>query len=167
YLALEKQLPFATQIPLLHSLERHEAPHGIRVPQSGLMHEARPDAPQHGQGGPVRNTFKRTHRWARVHRYEDELAVTTKEDKVAHVLFSEEADDLGLYGKPMARNAQLWTHDFRLLLDGPRATRAELRKAADELAEGGVFGYRFFYPPMQVGRYAVYWQRPLIAFPSS
>ena len=165
YLALEQQLPLAIQIPLLHSLERHEAPLGIRIPQSGALHEPRPDKPlEPGHQGPLRSTFKRTHRWARVHRYEDELACTTNEDRVAHVLFSEAADDLGLYGKPMARNAQIWTHDFRLLLNGPRATRDQLRKAAREMADGGLFGYRFFYPPMQVGRHAVYWQRPLVAF---
>ena len=33
-------------------------------------------------------------------------------------LFSTAPDDMGLYGKPMARNAQIWSHDFQLLLDG-------------------------------------------------
>ena len=71
---------------------------------------------------------------------------------------------MGLYGKPMARNAQIWTDDFRLLLDGPRATAAELRRAAERLAGGGLFGYRLFYPPMQVGRHEVFWHRPLVAY---
>ena len=51
------------------------------------------------------------------------------QDKLLHVLFSSLPDDLGLYGKPMARNCQLWTHDSRLLLDGPRATPAEIEHA--------------------------------------
>ena len=42
YLKLQKELPQAVQIPLLHSLQRHEAPWGIRIPQSGWMHEAPP-----------------------------------------------------------------------------------------------------------------------------
>ena len=31
-------------------------------------------------------------------------------------------DAMGLYDKPMARNVQLWTDDYQLLLDGPHAT---------------------------------------------
>ena len=64
----------------------------------------------------------------------------------------------------MARNAQIWTHDFRLLLDGPRADRKAIQRAAAALQEGGQFGYRFLYPAMRVGRYEVYWHRPLVAF---
>jgi hypothetical protein len=158
----------AVQIPLLHSIERHEAPVGIRVPQSGWLHEPRSgQVPLEGLRGPVRNTFLRTHRWGRVHRYEDELKVTGDEDRVAHVLFSTAADDVGLYGKPMARNAQVWTPDFGLLLDGPRASSRKLADAADKVCEGGLFGYRFYYPPMRVGQHEVFWQRPLVAYLSA
>ena len=165
YRKLQRQLPLALQIPLLHLLERHEAPHGIRVPQSGWLHEGNSTEsspePNHVV---LRQLFKRTHRWTRVLRHEDELAVTAREDKVAHVLFSTEPHDLGLYGKPMARNAQLWSKDFQSLLDGPRATRDDLAQAAAALNGGGLFGYRFQYPAMRVGRYEVYWQRPMIAY---
>ncbi|MGH7136377.1 MAG: hypothetical protein ACREHD_11595, partial [Pirellulales bacterium] len=164
YASLAGELPMAQQIPLLHLFNRHEAPGGIRVPQSGWMHEHRPGAPEPVEHGPLRNHFQRTHRWAKVHRHEDELAVTQQEDKVAHVLFSAAADDIGLYGKPMARNAQVWTRGHHLLVDGPHATRTELIQAAESLAHGGLFGYRFLYPAMQVGRYQVYWQRPLVAY---
>ena len=57
----------------LHSLFRHEAPHSIRIPQSGWLHEKLP-----GNGhephlhGPVRDTFRRSHRWQRIHRHEDD-----------------------------------------------------------------------------------------------
>ena len=54
YLKLQKELPLAVQIPLLHSLQRHEAPWGIRIPQSGWMHEARPGPPPHPDYGPIR-----------------------------------------------------------------------------------------------------------------
>jgi len=167
YAALARELPFAQQIPLLHAIERHEGPHGLRVPQSGWMHEPREGEaatappPLHG---PLRNGYRRTHRWARVHRHEDELAVAGREDRVAHVLFSAAADDLGLYGKPMARNSQIWTRDLELLLDGPHAGRAEIVRAGERLAAGGVFGYRFLYPAMRVGRREVYWHRPLAAY---
>ena len=160
----ERGMPLATQLPLLHLIARHEGPFGLRVPQSGWLHEPRPGAEANGRHGPVRNTFKRTHRWARVLRDQDELALMEREDRLLHVLFSTIPDDLGLYDKPLARNAQLWTHDFRPLLDGPEATRDDLRRALHEVEQGGPFGYRFFYPPMQVGKYEVFWHRPLVAF---
>jgi hypothetical protein len=165
YLELAEHLPLATQIPLLHSCERHAAPFGIRVPQSGWMHEPRPGAPPHsGPEGPLRNSYRRTHRMARVRRDEDELAISSGEDHVAHVLFSTDPNDLGLYGKPMARNAQIWTRELEPLLDGPRSTRHQLARACQALGGGGLFGYRFLFPAMRVVEHEVYWQRPLVAF---
>lgn len=164
YRSLEGELPLASQVPLLHVVARHGEPLGIRVPQSGWMHEPRPDKPEPAPAvGPIRNTYRRTHRWQRVHRDENNFALPGHEDKLAHVLFSTDPHDLGLYGKPMARNVQLWTHDFRMLLDGPRARRADLERALDALEAGGTFGYRFQFPPMQIGLHAVYWHRPLAA----
>jgi hypothetical protein len=165
YLRLERELPTAVQIPLLHSLHRHEAPWGIRIPQSGWLHEATPGGPPPQEDyGPLRGTFRRTHRWERMHRHQDALAVQATEDRVTHVLMSPAAEDVGLYGKPMARNSQIWTDEFHLLLDGPRATPADLAHAAEALAQGGLFGYRLFYPPMRVGHFEVYWHRPLVAY---
>ena len=63
-------------------------------------------------------------------------------------------DDLGLYNKPMARNAQLWTDALRLLLDGPNATPDQIDHAAAAVAQGGTFGYRLQWPAMRVGRHA-------------
>lgn len=168
YRALARELPLALQIPLLHPIERSEEIHRLRVPQSGWLHEPHADHPQPAtEHGPVRNSFRRTHRWQRIERQEDALAVSGHEDRMAHVLFSADADDLGLYGKPMARNSQLWTHDYRLLLDGPQAGRAELAAAAGRLAAGGTFGYRFLYPAMRVGEHEVYWHRLLAALPDA
>ncbi|MGA2065743.1 MAG: M28 family peptidase [Thermoguttaceae bacterium] len=170
YFRLRRELPTALHIPLLHSLQRHEAPWGIRIPQSGWLHEAVSQSgglaspqPPHEDYGPLRNTFRRSHRWERMHRHEDMLAVAATEDKLTHVLMSPAAEDVGLYGKPMARNSQIWTDQFRLLLDGPRATPEDLARAAARLARGGLFGYRMTYPPMRVGHHEVYWHRPLAA----
>ncbi len=164
FLQLRQQLPLAMQIPLLNLFPRHEDPHSLRVLQSGWMHEPHPDHPQPDTARlPLRNTYRRTHRWARIPRHEDELGVAGGEDRVAHVLFSTAPDDLGLYGKPMARNAQIWTDDFRLLLDGPVADCRAIERAAAVVREGGHFGYRFFFPPMHVGRHAIFWHRPLVA----
>ncbi len=165
HLALRRELPLAMQVPLLNAVPRHEAGHGLRVPQSGWMHEPRPGSSE-GPGdhhGPLRNTFRRSHRTARVRR--DAIGgaeVSDREDRMAHVLF-DDSEAIGLYGKPMARNAQLWTADGRLLLDGPRAGRDEIDRAARALREGGLFGYRFQYPAMRVGDHEVYWHRPLVA----
>ncbi len=164
---LRGQLPFGPQAPLLNLLNRHEDWRQLRVPQSGWLHEPRPGSEDdHDRHGPIRNTFKRTHRWSKVHRYEDELSLTQKEDKLVHVLFSAMPEDIGLYGKPMARNVQLWSKEFDLLLDGPRATHEEMCQALETIKEGGLFGYRFQYPAMRVGRHEVYWHRPLVAYRS-
>jgi hypothetical protein len=165
YLRLQRQLPMAMQIPLLHLIARHDGPYGVRVPQSGWLHEACPDKPgPNDHHLPLRDTYRRTHRWARVLRDENELLLEGREDKLLHVLFSTEPDDMGLYGKPMARNVQIWSHDFDLLLDGPRATAADIQHAVRALCEGGLFGYRFQFPAMRVGRHEIYWHRPLVAY---
>jgi hypothetical protein len=165
YHRLERQFPFAMQLPLLQLFHRHEDPQGLRVPQAGWLHEPRGGREaNHHHHGPLRNTYKRAHRWQRVHRHEDELLVVAKEDKVAHVLFSTDGKDMGLYGKPMARNAQVWTEEYDLLLDGPHASPGRIAAAAEVVAEGGLFGYRFHFPAMRVGRHEVYWHRPLAAY---
>jgi hypothetical protein len=164
YLRLRRELPLAMQITLLNLVERHEGPHGLRVPQSGWMHEPRPDGSGPGDHhGPIRNAYRRTHRTARIHRDETaEQAVSPREDRMAHVLF-DTSEAIGLYGKPMARNAQLWTDEYRLILDGPAATRDQLERAARTVREGGLFGYRFQFPAMRIGVHEVYWHRPLVA----
>ncbi len=165
YLHLQEQLPMAMQIPLLPLVVRHGAPGGIRVPQSGWLHESRRDRMNSKiQEDLLLNTYRRTHRWDRVHRHEDAIRMSTRIDKMTDVLFSASLDSLALYNKPMARNSQLWTEDFHLLLDGPKAGRKEIQKAAEVVLEGGLFQYRFHFPPMRVGLHEVYWHRPLNAY---
>jgi hypothetical protein len=168
YLGLHRDMSLAVQIPLLHATIRHRMPTGLRVPQSGYMHVPGPGHEKpHPHAGAIRNTFKRTHRWDRILRDQDELALITREDLLLHVLFSTIPDDMGLYDKPMARNIQLWTMAGELLLDGPRATAEEIRKAFHTVETGGTFGYRFQWPAMRVGRHEVYWHRILAAFPAT
>jgi hypothetical protein len=165
YRKLAKKLPTALQIPLLPNIARHRIPGGIRVPQSGFIHEPNAATPHaHAHASHIRNTFKRTHRWDKILRDADELALIDKEDKMLRVLFSFLPEDMNLYDKPMARNVQLWTRDGELLLDGPNAGAKELKSAMKGTAPGGLFGYRFVWPPMQVGLHEVYWHRPLVAY---
>jgi Peptidase family M28 len=166
YRELHRELPLALQLPFLLNIARHRMPDGIRVPQSGYLHEPTADHPHpHGvHAGQVRNTFKRTHRWDKILRDQDELALIGKEDKMLHVLFSTIPEDISLYDKPMARNIQLWTEDSRLVLDGPNATPEQLKQAMRTVQAGGMFGYRFVFPAMRVGMHEVYWHRPLVAF---
>jgi hypothetical protein len=171
YHHLQHEFPFALQVPLQHVLTRREDPFGLRIPQSGWLHEPHPDEPPPDDPQlALRNTYFRTHRWAKVHRHEDELSALSdkekaaQEDKLIHVIFSTEEDDLGLYGKPMARNVHLWTRDLSLLLDGPSASRDDIRKASKRVLEGGLFGYRFQFPPLRVGLHEIYWHRPLVAY---
>jgi hypothetical protein len=134
----------------------------VRIPQSGWIREPDGDGSAH-RHGPFRDSIKRSSRHDRVARSDDDL-VTAQEDTLAHVLFSTAPDDVGLYDKPMARNAQIWTQKFDLLLDGPAAGHDEICRAARAVEGGGTFGYRIITPAMRVGRHDVYWHRPLVAF---
>ncbi|HQT91624.1 MAG TPA: M28 family peptidase, partial [Candidatus Kryptobacter bacterium] len=165
YQRLQKQLPFALQLPLQRLVVRHDGPGGIRVPQSGWLHEPRRDKKETElQAELLLNTYRRTNRWNRVHRYEDVAAKSAKADKVARILFSTSLNAIDLYDKPMGRNCQLWSDEGELLLDGPNASRKEIERAATEMIDGGIFRYRFQFPAMRVGSHEVYWHRPLVAF---
>ena len=162
---LQGSWPFAFQLPLQHIVGRHDVVGGLRVPQAGWMHEPgrlgraadiHPDL--------LRNAIARRHRFDGTARNETAEAAAVL-DRVGRILFSTEGDALGLYGKPMARNSQILTEDFGLLLDGPSAGRGTIEGAARSvLGEGGLFRYRFQFPPMRVGRQEIYWHRPLAAF---
>ena len=164
FLRLADELPAAMQLPLLRLTRRH-AGAGIRIPQSGWLHEPGPDKlVRELHDAYMGQTFTRTHRWDRVLRHEDELAVLTRADQVVRVIFSTDLEAMGLYDKPMARNVQLWSDDFRLVLDGPVAGPEAIAAARDRVLAGGTFGYRFLYPAMRVGAHEVIWHRPLAAF---
>src|SRR5262249_14981097 len=165
YRTLHEELPLALQVPLLFAVARRRGVGGLRVPQSGYMHEPSTETPDAGdRAHMVRNIVRRTHRWDKVLRDQDELELIGKEDKLLHALFSTVPDDMNLYDKPMARNVQLWTEDHRLLLDGPHATPEQLKRAMKTVCAGGLFGYRFQYPAMRVGCHEVFWHRPLVAY---
>ncbi|MCC6522553.1 MAG: M28 family peptidase [Polyangiaceae bacterium] len=161
YRELARTLRRASQIALLHLFPRSERSYALRIPQSGWI-----DPERRTPGEPRRHRLVpavvRTHRWQRVARDhgigEDDAA-----DKIAVALFSTDPDDLGLYGKPMARNAQIWRADYALVLDGPEATPTELDRAAALVRAGGEHGYRFLYPAMRAGLRELYWHLPLVA----
>ena len=162
--ALAEHLRHATQIPLLQFLDRHDFGR-LRVPQSGWFEEHRPDRRAARRAGdpPRRDLYHRPYRQARVPRFADRL-VTSREHKLSHTLFSTRPQDIDLYYKPMARNVQLWAEDHEPLLDGPRASAEDILRAAERVAAGGAFGYRFLFPPMCVGHYELYWHRTLVAY---
>ncbi len=163
YRRLARTLPRAMQIPLLHLFPRVEGGYAIRIPQSGWLDEHEPGHDGFAHGHRIVASVVRTHRWQRVERDEHVGAANAFADEVTKALFSTDPDDVGLYGKPMAKNAQIWTEAYDLLLDGPRATKEELGQAAAALREGGRFGYRFWYPPMRGGRRELFWHLPLVA----
>jgi hypothetical protein len=166
YAKLQRQLPFALQIPLLQMLKRQVGIDGMRVPQSGWFEEPEEKASSHKHPrGPLREKFRRSSRQVYVYRDENEIPAA-KEHWLVDALFSTTSKDIDLYDKPLARNAQLWDDDFRLVLDGPRANGDEIRRVARKVEAGGQYGYRMITPAMQVGRYEVYWQRPLVAYRS-
>jgi hypothetical protein len=164
YQRFREQAPFGLQTALMPLLARHDGP-GLRIPQSGWLREPRRD----GRTAEIEealllNVYKRTNRWNRVRRDEDAVRQSTHISSVSDALFSAKLDDMELYGKPMARNSQIWTEDSQLVLDGPNAARADIDRAAATVLEGGLFHYRFQFPAMRVGQHEVYWQRPLLAY---
>ena len=162
YLKLQKVQYNAIQIPMLGLVKRNEEAKGIRVPQSGWLHQPKypgeeADILQHF----IVNTYIRTNRWDRSHRYEDSLLISTETDPIVQTLFSTNLKSLDLYNKPMARNCQLLHESLELLLDGERADRKAIGEAGSKVFKGGLFRYRFYFPPMQTGRFETWWHRPL------
>ena len=168
YNKLKKELPEAGQIPLLNLVSRNRGIGGIRVAQAGWFHEPHPENVNHQINEElVLNSFHRTNRWQKIHRYQDELNQSVQRVKIAKALFSTDDDSLGLYDKPLARNCQIWDHKFDLLLNGPKADRKKIYDTEKIILGGGLFGYRFFYPPMRTGVHSIYWHRPLVAWQKS
>jgi len=157
--------PFAMQYPILPLVARHDGA-GIRVPQSAWLSEPRRDGTTlEIAENLVLNQYKRGHRWDRMHRDdENALAVTSSLETVTNALFSTSLEALDLYNKPMAHNCQIWTPEAELVLNGFTASRADIQRAAEDVLDGGLFRYFFRFPAMRVGKYEVYWQRPLAAF---
>ena len=165
YRALEASLPQAGQVPLLHLFPRVEQSCTIRIPQSGWIDE-RDQRETDDDNHRLSTGVQRTHRWERVERDRrgaEPPAAPKRADKVSIALFSTDPEDLGLYGKPMARNVEIWTGDYALLLDGPHAARTAIDHAAGIVDAGGRFGYRMAYPPMRAGARELFWHLPLIA----
>ncbi|MGD0582749.1 MAG: M28 family peptidase [Bacteroidales bacterium] len=165
YRNLRKQLAVAGQIPLVNLVARNRGIGGMRVTQAGWFHEPHPDnAKREINEELVLNSFHRTHRWEKIHRYQDELNQSVQKVRIAKALFSTDNESLGLYDKPLARNCQIWDHNFDLLLNGPKADRKKIYETEKVILGGGLFGYRFFYPPMRTGVYSIYWHRTLVSW---
>ncbi len=162
YRRFAAELPRAMQIPLLHLFPRVEGSCTMRIPQSGWLDEGGAAEPV-AHGHRIVSHVVRTHRWQRTARDADVHGDGVFADKVTVALFSTDPDVLGLYDKPMARNAQIWSEDYELLLDGPRADRAAIERAARAIDAGGRFGYRFVFPAMRAGTRELYWHLPLVA----
>ena len=165
YRKLAAHLPHAMQIPLLHLFPRIEQGCAIRIPQSGWLDEDDPATQTtHGKHAhKVVSHIARTHRWQRIARDADVHGDGAYTDKVSVALFSTDPVAIDLYDKPLARNAQIWNEQYKLVLDGQRADRQGLERAAAIVDAGGRFGYRMYYPPMQAGIRALYWHVPLVA----
>ena len=115
--------------------------------------------------GPVRNTYKRTHRWARVHRDEDELAVADQRRQAGPRPVQHRARRPGPLRQ--ADGPQRPDLDAGLSPAARRAQgRAERHRARGPHA-GGRRAVRLplsVSPPCSVGVHEVYWHRPLVAY---
>ncbi|HSR10281.1 MAG TPA: hypothetical protein VLS90_02470, partial [Thermodesulfobacteriota bacterium] len=164
YIKLQETLYNAIQMPMLSLVKRDEGFSGLRVPQSGWA--SQPTIT--GEKAEILeefivNNYVRTSRFDRIRRNEDALLKSTEIDPVMQTLFSTTLESLDLYNKPMARNSQVLNEKIELLLDGPRADKKKIGAAALQVMRGGLFRYRFYFPPMQAGRHEVFWHRPLVA----
>ena len=149
----------ASEVPLLHLFPRSGVHDAIRIPQSGWLDEI----PEEGERHRRAHRVHRTHRWQRVGRHEDDAPHGAVDDPVTIALFSTNADDVSLYGKPMARNCHIWTEEYELVLEGPYAGRDEIERAAAACRAGGRFGYRMYYPPMRIGDSTSFLYLPVVA----
>jgi hypothetical protein len=165
YNRLSRELPLAAQIPLLNLVARNRGVGGMRVTQCGWFHKPHPDNKSLViNENLIKDSYHRTHRWQRVHRYQDELNEVAHKVGLIKALFSTEPDAMGLYDKPLASNSQIWNSKFELLLNGPKAGRRKILEVEKIILNGGLFGYRFFYPPMRFGEHELFLHRPLVAF---
>ncbi len=168
YNKLSEEFPLAGQLPVLHLVSRNRGLSGLRVTQSGWFHEPHLQGIKHEMDEElINNHYHRTNRWQKIHRYQDELNEISDNIKIARALFSTDPEAMGLYDKPLARNSHIWTHDFKILLDGPNSDHSKIKEIEKIILKGGLFGYRFFYPPMRTGNYHVFWHRPLVGYLSN
>lgn len=87
-------------------------------------------------------------------------------------IFDATTETVGLYGKPIARNVQMWGFQGPLaaqkwFFDGPSATRTAIDRARATLqadAKRSHVHYRNYYPPMDINGYEAWWVRPLVAW---
>ncbi|MEZ0227795.1 MAG: hypothetical protein ACAI25_04165, partial [Planctomycetota bacterium] len=118
YRKLASSLHRAEQISLMTLFPRTSSLLDFRIPQSGWFDEQKDvDSQLMDPALHVKGRIARPHRWQRIER-DEEVGLDAR---VSIALFSTSPDDLGLYNKPMARNAQVWSQRYELVLDGPRA----------------------------------------------
>jgi hypothetical protein len=164
YEKLRRQLPTAGQIPLVNLVLPGTGIGGLKTVQSGWFKEPGPGGDLSFNPRLLHEEFQRTHRWQRLHRYQDEINEAGSRARVVRALFSTDPEANGLYDKPVARNSHIWSREYELLLNGPQAAHEEIRQAEKKIVEGGLFGYRFFFPPMRAGMYDVYLHRMVSAY---
>ncbi len=162
----QKEFLWSQQLPLLRLLRRHHPPYGVWVQQSGWLFDSITENERKGIHPELLiDTYRRTHRFNRVNRYDTDIEESTDKDiKTLQCIFSNNPEIIGLYDKPMARNSRIFAENGELILDGPSANREDVLNAAGKVFKGGLYEYMFCYPPMRCGGHEVFWQRPLVAY---
>ena len=163
------------RFPLLHAITRHNAPTGLRVPQEGFFHvrqtvrlPSRQPTRTH-RATPARSRAPSAARTAgtKVHRDQDELAELPEHEDEPILRGAVQHRPRRPRPVRQAAGPQRPAVDRRLAdcCSTARRRRRHRSDAARQAVEaGGLFGYRFLYPAMRVGRHEVYWHRPLAAY---
>jgi hypothetical protein len=148
------------QIPLAEIFSRSPAIPGLRVPKSGALEVTESDRAGRRKAG-------------RFSRLSHALWGETEEQPVSlfRLVFDPSPEVTELYGKPVARNTQVWGisgENFgRFLLDGPRADKKAIDRARRQLLaapSSDRFAYREKFPPLEMAGHSVVWHRPLAAW---
>lgn len=147
YRSIAERWPEAQEIPLL--FEFSKSPRGpLRVLNTGPLAKPRPDS-----SNPRRFRFQKVTRENSVSTYD--------------LLFNTSEILLGLYGKPLAKNSQLWKvtgYSGELILNGPRATAADIETAKALLHSTPHRTYfRDYFPAIKTHGYELKWVRPVVS----
>lgn len=151
YRALAKLNPEALQLPLGREFTGFAGYHGA------LVLKVRP--------------LNDDDRWRRrQHRFSKKKTVEREDNDAPalspfQLIFDAIPEVIGLYGKPVARNTQIWS-ETEWVLNGPTAGMEQIEEARDKVsrARQGQYAYREYFPPLQVNGFDLRWYRPLVAW---
>jgi hypothetical protein len=145
------------QIPLAEIFARSTSVAGLMVPKAGELKllDSGPPRQLAGLGLPPFSVLG---------VYESEPL------NLFRLIFDSSPESTALYGKPTARNTQIWGTQGplagRWLLDGPKAGKAAIDRARETFLRSpdSRFAYREAFAPLDINGHEAHWHRPVAAW---